>query len=110
MTLLSFKPNKYFISILLFLISLSISFCYASQIKKDETIIFFPTAAYLDESEKSWIIPVHGWIFEKEDDSLWRKAAVEGLLKALELKSDVVKDELFRQRAGLFLVDNEKGK
>jgi phosphatidate phosphatase APP1 len=103
-------PNKYCISIILFLITFSTSLCYASQIKSDEEIIFFPTNAHLDESGKNWIIPIHGWIFEKEDDSLWRKAAVEALLKVLALSSDVIKDELFRQRAGLFLVDNEKGK
>ncbi len=90
-------------------VSLSGGAC-ASSIKADEEVIFFPTAAQLDRESMAWIIPVHGWIFEPEDDSVWRTAVIEELLDQLELDPAARDDERFRERARMFLVDNERGK
>lgn len=82
----------------------------ASQLKSDERIIFFPTSASLDEKTGVWDIPIHGWIFEPEEDSIWRSLMVQELFEWLELSSDSVDNEIFRRRARMFLVDNERGK
>lgn len=82
----------------------------ASKIKKDEEVIFFPTNAHLDAEAKTWIIPVHGWIFEPENESLWRKAVLKSLAKKLELEDGAEENALFRKRARMFLVDNERWK
>jgi len=82
----------------------------ASSIKADEEVIFFPTAAHLDAESKAWIIPVHGWIFEPEPESVWRTAVIEELLDQLELDPAARDDARFRERARMFLVDNERGK
>lgn len=37
-----------------------------AKIKKDEKVIFFPTAARRSEDGTSWSVPIHGWIFEPE--------------------------------------------
>lgn len=58
----------------------------------------------------TWIVPVHGWIFELEEDSLWRRALIEELLERLELDPAARHDERFRARARMFLVDNERYK
>ena len=81
-----------------------------SSIKPDEEVVFFPTSAHLDEEGTTWVIPVHGWIFEREEDSIWRTVVIEELLRCLELDPSVVERQLFRERARLFLVDNERGK
>ena len=81
-----------------------------SPLKSDEQVILFPTTARLDETGANWIVPIHGWIFEAEETSLWRRALVEGLLKGLELDPEVVGEALFRERARMFLVDNERAK
>lgn len=81
----------------------------ASSVGTDETVILFPTNASLDEAAGVWKVPLHGWIFEAETDSLWRGAVVEGLLDRLELDPRAAGNELFRERARLFLVDNERG-
>lgn len=49
-----FRPNKYFISTLLFLITFSISFCYASQIKKGEE------QTLIDDHSKECVVLLHG--------------------------------------------------
>ncbi|UCD79613.1 MAG: DUF2183 domain-containing protein [Desulfobacterales bacterium] len=82
----------------------------ASSLKPDEQVIFFNTSAYLDGDGQTWNIPLHGWIFEPEDDSIWRTAVVEELIRFLELDEQAVGRSLFRQRAKMFLVDNERWK
>ncbi|MCU7811355.1 MAG: App1 family protein [Candidatus Thiodiazotropha sp. (ex Notomyrtea botanica)] len=64
----------------------------------------------MDKSTSEWIIPIHGWIFEREEDSAWRKAALSGLAKALGLEDDAVTNRYFQERARMFLVDNERWK
>ena len=49
----------------------------ACSIKPDEEVIFFPTNARLDSDAKTWVIPVHGWIVEREEDSVWRTAVID---------------------------------
>ncbi len=83
---------------------------WGSGLKSDETVIFFPTSAWWSEGTGSWHVPVHGWIFEREEDSLWRRGSVALLHETLELDEDEMSSELFRQRAWAFLVDNERGK
>lgn len=83
---------------------------YASDIKQDEDVIIFPTHAYLDAQQHKWVVPIHGWIYESERDSLWRTALASTFISALELENDPTRSELFRQRAAMFLVDNERNK
>ncbi len=86
----------------------------ASDLKADEEVVFFPTAAHLNGTGDRWVVPVHGWVFEPENDSIWRSALVSELLAWLELANDLpdehIDREMFRSRARLFLVDNERGK
>jgi phosphatidate phosphatase APP1 len=105
-----FKPRGSAIGALLAAACLLPGWAAASSIKADEEVVFFPTAAHLDDESKAWILPVHGWIFEPEQDSVWRKAAIEELLEHLELDPAVRDNERFRERAGMFLADNERGK
>ncbi len=83
---------------------------FASPLKADEELLLFPTAAAYDRTAGGWRVPVHAWVFEREKDSLWRRAVVHELLELLDLPADSVRDELFRARAWMFLVDNEGGK
>ena len=101
-----------------------------SMIHADETIVLFPTSAAADDAGGDWHVPLHGWIFEREEDSAWRSGALRLLSRALELDRvpDVEGDErgrptgraeepapvseraIFRRRALWFLCDNERGK
>ncbi len=81
-----------------------------SRLKSDEEIIFFPTAARLGAEGGTWRLPLHAWVFEREDDSLWRRSLLTGLAASLGLGESAAQSETFRQRARWFLVDNERGK
>jgi phosphatidate phosphatase APP1 len=83
---------------------------FASPIKQDEEVIFFPTAARLSEDLSHWIVPIHAWVLERESDSLWRRGTLEILAGSFELDESAIESEIFRERAGWFLVDNERGK
>ena len=79
-----------------------------SPIKKDEQVVLFPSFAYLDG--QCWVVPIHGWIFEPERGSLWRRAFVRTLMGVLDISTKGVRGSRFRERVGWFLVDNERGK
>ena len=80
------------------------------QLKSDETVVFFPTAAYLNDTATQWHIPIHGWVFEPAQ-SFIRKAAVAELLeRKYGLQADRQTQANFDSRVNLFLADNEGGK
>ena len=82
----------------------------ASRIKSDERVLFFPTAARLSDDGTTWIVPIHGWIFEPEKDDLLRRAAVWKIRDVLGIDADEPATPVFDRRIGWFLVDNERGK
>ena len=82
----------------------------ASQLKSDEQVMLFPTAAHLREDGAAWIMPIHGWVFEAEQQNLLQRAALGQLRRLLGLDPDEPASETFKQRARAFLVDNERGK
>jgi phosphatidate phosphatase APP1 len=81
-----------------------------STVKPDEHIIFFPTDASLSDDGQTWLVPVHGWIFEPEDTDVLRRAALKTLQKALGLDPTQPSTRTFEKRARFFLVDNERHK
>jgi hypothetical protein len=81
-----------------------------SRIKSDERVVFFPTAARLSDDGKSWIIPIHGWIFEPEEGDWWRAPLVRKLREMVDLPEGEPPPTVFEERVRLFLVDNERGK
>ncbi len=83
---------------------------FASPIKSDEEIVFFPTAARPSAENRHWILPIRAWVFEPERESLLRRTALGGLALALGLEAGAADDAIFRRRARWFLVDNERGK
>ena len=81
-----------------------------SDIKEDETLVFFNTAAWLDETQQTWHIPIHAWIYEPQDSTI-RKAAFAKLLKAsYSLEVSPSTQENFTHRVNLLIADNERAK
>jgi phosphatidate phosphatase APP1 len=79
------------------------------QIRSDERVVFFPTAARLND-QGTWTIPLHGWIYEPEQGDVLRDATVTSFRRLLGLDSDGDEARIFADRCRLFLVDNEGGK
>jgi hypothetical protein len=81
-----------------------------SDIKADEQLVFFNTAAWLDEGGTHWQIPIHAWVYEPAD-SVLRQGAFAALLEsAYDLKVSEQTAEVFSRRSNLLLADNERGK
>ncbi|UCE86979.1 MAG: App1 family protein [Deltaproteobacteria bacterium] len=79
-----------------------------AEIKSDEEVVFFPTAAWRDGA--TWVVPIHGWIYEPERDSGWRREVIEEVQEHLEVAPDSPDGRRCAERARRFLVDNERGK
>lgn len=79
-----------------------------SCIDLDKRVVFFPTDANF--ADGTWHVPVHGWIYRPTELSRLRRAGLWLVKQAL--RKHVPRDEkskaLFRERAGAFLVDNER--
>ena len=81
-----------------------------SDIKADESVVFFRTSGWLDTERQQWHLRVHGWIYEPED-SVVRKAAFRKILKRkYELDVTEQTEDNFSERVNLIIADNERGK
>ncbi len=82
-----------------------------SNLKSDETLVFFNTAAWLDAATETWNIPIHGWVYEPQSSWALRKVVAELLERKYQLRAETpVAKQLFRQRLNLFMADNERRK
>jgi phosphatidate phosphatase APP1 len=95
---------------MLLALQLPLAAAVASPLKSDEEVVLFPTAAHLAEDGTLWVVPIHGWVFEPERDSLLRNGMLAAAAAALDLGQSAVESAIFRERAAWFLVDNERGK
>jgi phosphatidate phosphatase APP1 len=55
-------------------------------------------------------VPIHGWVFEPEEDDLLRKATQAAIREALGLDAAAAESSVLRNRLSWFLVDNERVK
>lgn len=81
-----------------------------AQIRSDENVVFFPTAARWNEDATQWIVPIHGWIYEPETGDPLRNSAVQSLRKSIGLEPTADEAKTLSARCRLFLVDNERDK
>lgn len=81
-----------------------------SEIKRDESVIFYPTFARQAADGSSWTAAIHGVIFEPEQDSVKRAALMALLHRGLDRRVTPAESVVFDRRARLFLVDHEGGK
>jgi hypothetical protein len=81
-----------------------------SAIDHDERVLFFPTPARLLPNHH-WQIPIHGKIYQPIELSRLRKAALSLAKNTLQLttRKSAAELDLFRERFGEFLADNERG-
>jgi hypothetical protein len=85
-------------------------FSRSLEVADDEQVAFFPGVARLDRNGKTWLVPVHGRIFEPEHDDLLRDAATKTLIEALDIDDDAAESAVFVERVRPFIADNERGK
>jgi hypothetical protein len=80
-----------------------------STIRGDENIVFYPTAAWQDESRTEWIVPIHGCVYEFEA----RELAVAAVKETLEWGGTSLTEEqqvTLRERLRFMTVDNHRGR
>ena len=80
-----------------------------SPIKVDEEVVFFPGFA-TEGVPPSWTAYVHGWIFEPKGKPRQRSTLEKLLQEKLNLTQGELGSKYFRERAQMFLVDNERSK
>ncbi len=81
-----------------------------SDIRRDETVIFYPTYAHPSKDGKSWRVRLHGIIYELEEGSKKCSVLLSAIRKSVKIEKNSPEAKTFEQRTRLFLVDNEGGK
>ncbi len=81
-----------------------------SNIKRDESVIFFNTAAWLNEETNEWNIPIHGWVYEPQSSWAMRTLVSELLVRKYGLRANEKTKTNFSRRLNLFTADNERRK
>lgn len=81
-----------------------------SPIRSDEEVVFYPTFGRLSPDGSSWLLAIHGSIFEPETNSLKRAAALAAMRRGLGLETTPAEAKTFDRRMRAFLVDHERGK
>ncbi|HJT34510.1 MAG TPA: phosphatase domain-containing protein [Pirellulales bacterium] len=76
------------------------------SVQPDETIVFFPTCAHYDPTEKVWQAPIHGWLFKPDERSLSRRFALGALRRALDLEPTPEEEPVFQKRGWPFVVES----
>ncbi len=71
--------------------------------------MLFPSAAWLDPDADAWRVPIHGWIYEEEQEDAARAAMILGLRELLG-DDPRLESPLFERRLRPFIWDNERGK
>ncbi|CAB9517160.1 Uncharacterized conserved protein (DUF2183) [Seminavis robusta] len=85
-----------------------ISSYWTGRVAADERVVFFPTAGR-QLNQTHWEVPIHGWIFEPEQESKKRKAFLKVLAKSLKV-SDPEQKSILNRRMRPFVVDNQSYK
>jgi phosphatidate phosphatase APP1 len=80
-----------------------------SPIKADEEVVFFPGFA-TEAVPPSWTAHVHGWIFEPKGKPELSSPLGTLLREKLALTNEELASKFFRERAQMFMVDNERSK
>ncbi len=80
-----------------------------SDLKADEWVTVLPAYAHRDKAGR-WAATLHVWVYEPETDSASRGAALGALRRTLGLDPDAAESKIFRRRARMFMVDNERRK
>ncbi len=82
----------------------------ASEVKKDETLVFFNTSAWLNKTTDQWHIPIHGWVYEPEDSTVRKELIAAVFASTYDLSVTDSSQAVFDQRINLLLADNERNK
>ncbi len=85
---------------------------FSSGLREDEELIFLPTSA-VKNSDGGWAVPVHTWVFEREEDDILRRlgrALIGELLEQFGVSEQETRSQLFQDRIKYFLVDNKRAK
>jgi hypothetical protein len=78
----------------------------ADDLRPGEAVIFFPTYGHFDEQQQIWVVPIHAWLYKRDDNSLTARFALGALRRTLDLQPTQDEEPVFGRRGSLFVVDN----
>lgn len=81
-----------------------------SDLRSDESVVFYTTDASRDEDGGSWRVPVHAWVHEPETTVVRREAIAFALKSRYGLEATAATAPNLARRVEPFVADSEGGK
>jgi hypothetical protein len=78
----------------------------ASELGPADEVALFPTWGWFDHARGGWRINVHAWAFAPRRNRAARALGLSAVRLLAKVSREAAQGELFRQRAGMFLVEN----
>jgi len=109
------RKRRFFLALLGVAVLVYLGYCIpwwgsGWPLRGDEQVVIFTTAAHVSDDGQSYIVPIHGWVFEPDEDKLLRRATVAAVRASLDLDEGSPESTVLEQRLRWFLVDNQRGK
>jgi hypothetical protein len=89
---------------------IAVAGCELVQIQSDESVLLFPAIGRLEPDGASWKIPIHGWIFEREEGSEGRDSLIAILGATLVAAPSGDESATLKKRLQPFFWDSERRK
>ena len=75
----------------------------------EKVVVLFRTCGHLDADGRTWILPIHAWVFEPQCQTRVQRATLALFRRYLRFKTKAAVNELFQQRTQAFFVGNQRG-
>ncbi|MES2793948.1 MAG: phosphatase domain-containing protein [Planctomycetota bacterium] len=75
----------------------------------EKVVVLFRTCGYLDADGRTWVLPIHAWVYEPHCKSRVQRATLALFRRYLRYKTKSAVNDLFQQRTQAFFVGNQRG-
>ena len=75
----------------------------------EKVVVLFRTCGHLDADGRTWVLPIHAWVYEPQCKTRVQRATLALFRRYLRYKTKAVVNDLFQQRTQAFFVGNQRG-
>ena len=75
----------------------------------EKVVVLFRTCGHLDADGRTWVLPIHAWVYEPQCKTRVQRATLALFRRYLRYKTKAAVNDLFQQRTQAFFVGNQRG-
>lgn len=75
----------------------------------EKVVVLFRTCGHLDADGRTWILPIHAWVYEPRCKGRVQRATLALFRRYLKYKTKAAVNDMFQERTQSFFVGNQRG-